>query len=538
MSTQEEKLLFSLTESVWFKQGMAVTDIRSLSLEPIVHIEEKEDSIVMKGYLQLYGEYDPDLSGHLEMEKDSLRDITGERTLQEITVDQNGVWTLRHQFPLDVEIPRERVLRTDDLSIRIQMFDYELLSERCLEIKTDIEILGVGTPVEDRIETEAPRSVMDEEMPVYKTGEPQIYAEMNTRETEEIFLEQVNEQVNETPEAVERMPTVEAPLYIQPMMSASRDEDFVESASESDESLEGSSAQDDTISIRQEQEQQSVEAPEIPEMSQPANRVVEGNAEFLQLLNKQCDEEIMTNSDVYEEVRENEMPDKLQVELVPEEIPVLIDVENRLEEMEEMIDWHTEKIHSKPKLPTISYLKANEKREEESQSVERVDLSMLFLQGENEDFVSHQMRCHTDEQIQHSSNTSTINLEDSLLRKEIPLNSGTAAQIEKYNLSDSPKKVQLDEADDFFQQTEAEESVIEENISPQGENALYLAKLFQSKEEKRTRMKIYFAQQGDSVQSLAIKFNVPIHHIHKFNQLEEDELKLGDAIYIPAKSKS
>ena len=53
---EEEKILFSLTESVAFKKGMAVRDIRTLSLEPIVGIEEQDDEIVLKGYLQLYGE--------------------------------------------------------------------------------------------------------------------------------------------------------------------------------------------------------------------------------------------------------------------------------------------------------------------------------------------------------------------------------------------------------------------------------------------------------------------------------------------------
>ena len=166
---EEEKILFSLTESVAFKKGMAVRDIRTLSLEPIVGIEEQDDEIVLKGYLQLYGEYDPDLTVSGEKEG-SLRDVTAVRTIDEIDVDTNGIWTLKHQFPLDVQIPKNKVGNIEDLAIRIQMFDYDLTAENCLEIQADIEISGIHAQKvmeEKETQTKVEREVIEDEMHVY-----------------------------------------------------------------------------------------------------------------------------------------------------------------------------------------------------------------------------------------------------------------------------------------------------------------------------------------------------------------------------------
>lgn len=542
MSENEEKILFSLTESVWFKQGIAVYDIRSLSLEPIVHIEEREESVAVRGYLQLYGEYDPDLSGYLEAEKNSLRDVTGERTIQEVAVGQNGVWTLRHQFPIDVDVPRDRVLNADDLSIRIQMFDYELLNARCLEIQADIEVSGIVSNNDTEQKPDKIRTVMEEDIPIYKTREPQIYAEMNARETEEVVLEEVNDQGLDA--AVEgeiqaNLVSDEQGFYIQPMPSVSR-VDEVEELTENVEQIEEKNMTEiEDVNRRG-------EVNSIP-MNEIQNEEVEIQAESHLELERPIAFTPITDE---HEVKENRMEQdceegqgEAQAEWFTEEIPTLAALENRLQEMEEDIICYTDAWPPKPTIPSVFHFQSNSQPKENSNTedtIERIDLSTFFLNEENG---CHNMDSNVseyEEEIAHEAvDNQAADFEAETIRKETT--SGQGMPVEKYNLSGSPNKVDVEESGtaEAIQQIEVEN--IEEQPSTaepkQAENALYLAKLFQSQDENRTKMKIYFVQKGDSVQSLAIRFNIPIHHIHKFNHLEDDELHVGDAIYIPTKIK-
>lgn len=550
MSANEEKISFSLTEAVWFKQGMAVYDIRSLSLEPFVHIEEKEDSVFIEGHLQLYGEYEPNLTDDFEAERDSLRDMTGERTIQEVTVGQNGIWTLKHQFPIDVNIPRERVANLEDLSIHIQMFDYDLLNERCLEIQADIEIAGMREKDCADPELEPVREIIEEDdIPIYKTVEPQIYAEMNMRETEEVILEQVCEptEIAEEP-SNQASPVMEIPLYIQPMSSDKRTEvnipDYVTETKVPQEVRENSEMECFTdIPVPSQPQEPNTVRPvlfeELPEES--ATNEVQDIEETIPIQTEWFATEHVTNASL--EQREslpegNESLGENATEWFDEEIPVLSDIEKRLLEMEkdlEVKDAYTE--IQKPSQPAIFHFQSMQENTVTDENLtERIDLSQLF----SDHFVDEPSI--SNGAMLDEVSTSRTSPEDISLRKE--QQSENAMQVEKYNLADGPKKVTVEETEEIMIQEDSivqknlmEKDVLQQAPSIQEENALYLAKLFQSKEENRTQMKIYFAQKGDSVQSLAIRFNVPIHHIHKFNHLDDDELQVGDAIYIPTKSR-
>ena len=60
MSEDYSSLLrFSLEESVWFQRGQEVSELYSISLEPNVSAHQVEQYIILKGTLDLMGEYKP-----------------------------------------------------------------------------------------------------------------------------------------------------------------------------------------------------------------------------------------------------------------------------------------------------------------------------------------------------------------------------------------------------------------------------------------------------------------------------------------------
>lgn len=703
---EEEKILFSLTESVAFKKGMAVRDIRTLSLEPIVGIEEQDDEIVLKGYLQLYGEYDPDLTVSGEKEG-SLRDVTAVRTIDEIDVDTNGIWTLKHQFPLDVQIPKNKVGNIEDLAIRIQMFDYDLTAENCLEIQADIEISGIHAQKvmeEKETQTKVEREVIEDEMHVYKAEIPQIYTEQNMRETEEVLIEQTQVPNADTPSSL----FYETEVHQSEFHSFNPDENDLEPLDQLDEERKNcvqypeepifTDALSHSLDEVQSQFIESEESTREPKAcftdsqqdklakweteTQLTNsdpnmiNIQEADALPVEFKIQKTDTETGLSSASYHQpaweqnaslenqtIRPSEaIPEQTQ----PIEIPVLVQAEKKIFEMEQMFEQPHLDLPPKPKAPftapdmyskraffasevdstdwsepststqasyqtveqiTDSYSTSDvtpadlsqfstdrqEENEQENENMpnyvdlskflykeverqpldhslenitpdplESVDLSVpssahsvmdstfdvlsedlatstepsakvadfsrlfsgLLKQdeqhqsfakqesiSENEQLINHQTK---DEDLTEVIEDSEQMQQKDVTRKETKIEQSDVKHLAVYDLTDGPQKVQIDESD-IKEQIPSSTENMPETETPVPDNALYLAKLFQSKEEKRTQMKIYFVQQGDSVQSLAIKFNVPIHHIHKCNQLTEDELCVGQPIYIPIK---
>ncbi|MDF2945525.1 MAG: spoVID [Bacillales bacterium] len=205
---------FSLEETVWFKKGQEVKSIRTLSLEPDVHIEEQNNYISLSGYLQLSGEYEPAIN-EVAFE-DTLREISPLRTIEDITPNENGVWSLYHRFPVDITIPKSKVRTLEDITIKINMFDYDLPTLDRIEIKADVSICGICQEAEtpqpnEAVAVQAYEDLnQEDDFDVYKVRDPQIYAALDVdnfspvevREFADLDSNQFNNQV-ETPKPVE-----------------------------------------------------------------------------------------------------------------------------------------------------------------------------------------------------------------------------------------------------------------------------------------------------------------------------------------------
>lgn len=84
------------------------------------------------------------------------------------------------------------------------------------------------------------------------------------------------------------------------------------------------------------------------------------------------------------------------------------------------------------------------------------------------------------------------------------------------------------------EQAKKQEEQEEETYSQRDENALYLTKLFTKEpEEEFTKLRMYFVQEGDTIESVAERYETSVQNLYRVNQTEDIYLTTGQIIYIP-----
>ena len=171
----DHSLRFSLKESVWFQKGQEVEELLSISLDPDVEIEELDHEVIVRGQLDLTGEY----VARQDDSAYSLRDLSPAKSIDYVETREDGVNELVHSFPLEISIPRNRVKVIEELYVSIEEFDYELKENGCLQLLADISITGLCD--EERIEDEE-----EEEETAYVELEDDSAQEHETRPTPQV----------------------------------------------------------------------------------------------------------------------------------------------------------------------------------------------------------------------------------------------------------------------------------------------------------------------------------------------------------------
>ncbi|WP_193645271.1 stage VI sporulation protein D [Bacillus cereus] len=152
----DHSLRFSLKESVWFQKGQEVEELLSISLDPDVEIEELDHEVIVRGQLDLTGEY----VARQDDSAYSLRELSPAKAIDYVETREDGVNELVHSFPLEISIPRNRVKVIEELYVSIEEFDYELKENGCLQLLADISITGLCD--EERTEDEEEETVYAE----------------------------------------------------------------------------------------------------------------------------------------------------------------------------------------------------------------------------------------------------------------------------------------------------------------------------------------------------------------------------------------
>lgn len=80
-----------------------------------------------------------------------------------------------------------------------------------------------------------------------------------------------------------------------------------------------------------------------------------------------------------------------------------------------------------------------------------------------------------------------------------------------------------------------EEEVVEQVHEKRNENDLSLTRLFSPQEESFKKLRMYIVQQGDTVDTIAEKYELQVGQITRRNKLEFGQVTEGQIIYLPVK---
>ncbi|MGX1263536.1 stage VI sporulation protein D [Rossellomorea marisflavi] len=220
--SQQSSLRFSLEESIWFKKGQEVEELLSISLDPHITIQEQEQYILIRGSLDLSGEYLPSSvrDDDEAYEVDEILEASG-KYVQMVESREKGELEFIHCFPVDVTIPKNRIENLEDIDVFVESFDYAVPENACIRLNADLTITGifgeqqVQTPVEEELyepmyrAVDTMEEVEAEEAETLETVVPD-YVEQPPREEEyDVFsLSPAYEEVEEEEEAEETEPFV------------------------------------------------------------------------------------------------------------------------------------------------------------------------------------------------------------------------------------------------------------------------------------------------------------------------------------------
>jgi stage VI sporulation protein D len=221
----QSSIRFSVEESIWFQRGQEVAELLSMSLDPEIIIQEHDQYISVRGGLILTGEYHAD-----DSERESAIKPSGARTVQEVETDEEGLSILRHKFPIDITIPKNRIQNLNDVYVTIESFDYELPQRGNLLLEAELSITGI---YEDQERNEAAQA--DEVTQAQQPLQPEL-----EEEVEDVVEEKVAEVVQfeelDQPAEVKELEEAEEEELVQPLMRGSfYEDDEIELAEETQE---------------------------------------------------------------------------------------------------------------------------------------------------------------------------------------------------------------------------------------------------------------------------------------------------------------
>ena len=609
-SENQTNIRFSLKETVWFQKGQEVKEVRSLSLNPDITIQQFEEYVQVKGVLTLEGNYTPDLTNQGDYY--SLRELAPSRMIENVMVLEDGSCEMNHQFPVDISIPLTRITDLENLCVSVETFDYQIAEKGSIQIAADLCISGlhdhnraVETYQEQRGYEQYNNYTYENEYRSNNEGnEGYEYQEEREQEEQFHFFHQ---------------PTSEQETSEQDNLYGS---DWIQSLEENDE---------------QEEQETYPGQPTYLEVFQP-EEVVEDRVEAVENEVEHYYELEESDEQSYEE--EQQVEEQSNVEIMAqseqwEQLEEQLEAQEEEEEYEEVFRGFN--ISAEAIEPQAMEPQAMEPQEMEPQAVEQqavepqaVDTTPSFLmnnndaeasQSENDAQVSNNVNDTYNERPSflnndfnvHSYLNNSLNSRPSFLDNDFSTlqnaNNENNAQkeIEKYeelynrtleqnyqpyvnqqyqqapfaynqnqeqfyqnpfpqvnqeNNFANPNEVRQTPpyyADYYQAQVEQQEAPppelpkVEIKADPVGKKEVkeevkeevsearsvksdnLLSSLFtgEGREDSYTKLKLYLAQNGDTIESVAKKYNLQTQQLNRVNNLNDEFLSEGQIIYIP-----
>ncbi|KRD92355.1 stage VI sporulation protein D [Bacillus sp. Root239] len=233
-------------------------------------------------------------------------------------------------------------------------------------------------------------------------------------------------------------------------------------------------------------------------------------------------EEVDDAEEVYtENVAQEEEQEEQELDVSYREAPALLEAEAIEEEHSE---GHSEE-HSEE---TPSYFSSVFKKESRAEPV---------VEYEEEAYEPFEVEVKKEAQIEEEREDNVIELFQ-LRQEQESFEESQASELNTY--ADVQREAEQEEAEQEEAEQEEEKIIVEfrkeENESSRNENALYLTKLFSREEEAFSTWKLCIVQDGDSLDTIANRYNTNVQNILRVNNLEDEyELEEGSILNIPVR---
>lgn len=124
-----------------------------------------------------------------------------------------------------------------------------------------------------------------------------------------------------------------------------------------------------------------------------------------------------------------------------------------------------------------------------------------------------------------------VEKEDAVSGRDSPLVEMKTKQAEPLNTEDTEETAaagfSVNDERDAEDESDGEEEPVRE------ENALYLTKMLADNEEDSTRLRMCIIQPGESLDTIAERYELPLSQLVRVNQLDNENLEEGQVLYIP-----
>ncbi|MEC1416656.1 LysM peptidoglycan-binding domain-containing protein [Bacillus haynesii] len=508
---QNNRLQFSVEESICFQKGQEVSELLSISLDPDITVQEVNDYVSILGSLELTGEY------NIDQTREYAELPATSRFVEDVKLKGDGSAELTHCFPVDITIPKDKVSHLNDVFVFIDAFDYQLTDARMLTIQADLAIEGLlnvsGEAGEEESRT-MPAAVQPEE-----ELEPAFRPPSNDEEQDEEkeFLIQLDrayeEQDEEQPyeEAEENDTDEEAVPIYQSFLGDDTEEAkpfFTASLSAAERTKRETESQKEAA-LKQPDEKYKLKREEAKEEEYKLKRE-EAKEEDDELKREEAKEEEYelkreeAKEEEYELKREEAKEEEYELkreEAKEEEYEL-----KREEAKEEEYELKREEAEEEPEPLQRTYQSHEEPKETPFYGV-----PPLLKEDQND-------REPEAFEVEVTQEKEAIDEEEE---------AGHTIEIPEYS---------------FHEQTEPEEerdempAADEQEVSAkENDNALYLTKLFTKQgEEEFTRMRMCIVQQNDTIDLLCERYDINVQQLIRMNSLSlDEELKEGQILYIP-----
>ena len=470
------KLSFSIEESVWLNKGQEVDEIVSLSLDPEITVEENGEYVLIRGGLKLTGEYRSNGKDEVTDEESlSLSNQVAFRSIEEVTLNEDGTGEIRHNFPIDVTIPQERIHSLDDIYVIVESFDYDLPERGCIQLTADVAITGMSNGRSAQEARGEENNFVSEEV------NDEVSDEVNNE-----FNEEVNEEVNEdlfdesSAEGEDRSFHYEA--YNEEKEEEVSVVQYPNGIDRNEQLANVNSEVNDDLSLQNEDEDQNKDEYEHPyEEVSLQNEDEDGNRD------EEDDDELVTDKDpeASEEVEELEET---------EEVEITEQVETKAPSVSFGI------IKDRPKQETVS-------TEDEHQPEEKQEQSFSTLKS----LAGERKRQRATEAVE--------------------VNEVERPEQELTNVAYVPEEqveTKLEETSEIEETNE-----VEKTKPPREENALYLTKMLTKGEEEFKKLKMCIIQEEETLNTIAQRYNVNESSLIRVNRLNDSNVEEGQILYIP-----